>query len=223
MEYKNYSEEEEEIESSEDEKSYEGYKQPITGMTGMTGMSDPNKSDCSDGSDDEDEIQNSMFKSKKGNNKVDQAISTEGLAPYLYDDIMDKNLKMSLGKCIFCTKFYSEDMLIPADKNEERQCYHCLFWMNYAPESRKLVDGTCGLLIVDYVLKCKDIHLIDDCTRKSDSGGCILCEFNLGIPITDVKDGHKLSNNFADGMHGYTEDDDVDVHVNEEKEYVIDI
>jgi len=162
----------------------------------------------------------------KGMQNSNNVVSTDGVPQYMYDDIMDKNLRNSLGHCIFCTKYYIEDMLVAEDKNKERQCYHCLFWMNYAPESRKLVDGKYGMLIVDYILKCKDIHVVADCTRNSDSGGCYLCEYSVGLIPTDVKESNKLSNNFADGVGSYNEDDDVDFddrHQHTSEEYVVEI
>jgi hypothetical protein len=190
-------------------------------------MSDGDQSYNEDDYDnDNNNNNNNNSNNNKGMQNSNDVVSTDGIPQYMFDDIMDKNLRNSLGHCIFCTKYYSEDMLVPEDKNKERQCYHCLFWMNYSTESRKLVDGKYGMLIVDYILKCKDIHIVADCTRNSDSGGCYLCEYSVGLIPTDVKESNKLSNNFADGVGSYNEDDDVDFddrHQNASEEYVVEI
>lgn len=132
---------------------------------------------------------------QKPKNEYSQEISTEGITMEEMSEL-DINIKnLNLKQCTYCNKFYKEDMIIPVidDTNNESQCWHCLFWMNYTIPSRNLVDGTYGMTIVEYILKCKDVHEIASCTRNSDNGGCFLCEYNLGIPITDIKDLHKLN------------------------------
>lgn len=134
-------------------------------------------------------------------------VSSEGV---MHNNLYNMENKNALGGCLYCNKYYSEDMLVPADKKDDRQCYHCLFWMNYSVENRKHVDGVFGMTIVDYINKCKDIHEMDTCIRKSDSGGCFLCEFNMGLPVTDVKDLNKLYYNSNDGLPDHPEDDEID-------------
>jgi hypothetical protein len=136
-------------------------------------------------------------------------VSTEGIPGMLYNNV-DKNLSKTVALCFLCEKIYMNDMLVPSEINTERQCYHCLFAMNYPVTNRKKVDGTFGMFIVDYILKCKDVHELDACTKKSDSGGCFLCEYNLGIPITDVKNLEKLNYNFDNELPDHPEDDIVD-------------
>lgn len=156
-----------------------------------------------------------MFPMK--NNKFGSVtyISTEGITVYSLDEI-EKELLKNSDVCSLCQKFYNNDMLIPAEKGTERQCYHCLFSMNYPVGNRKHVDGMMGMTIVDYIFKCKDIHMSDICTMKSDSGGCFLCEYNIGLPITDVKDLDKLYSNVTSqscdmsGNGNRDDDDEVD-------------
>ena len=126
-----------------------------------------------------------------------ELVTTEGLTPVELDGFHGNNvLKASLRMCNYCNKYYRQDMIVPANPEnkdpDETQCWHCLFWMNYAVGVRKSVDGKYGMTIIDYILKCKDIHEMDKCTRNNDSGGCFLCEHNLGLPLTDVKDLHRL-------------------------------
>jgi len=136
-------------------------------------------------------------------------ISTEGITVMSLDEI-DKNLAKTIGICSFCQRIFNNDMLIPAEQGIERQCYHCLFTMNYPIKNRVHVDGTLGLSIADYILKCKDVHVLDMCTRKSDNGGCFLCEYNLGIPITDIKELEKLYNGNNEYCFDQNGDDEVD-------------
>lgn len=118
-------------------------------------------------------------------------ISTEGVYGQELKLFGFKKLS-DIKQCSICEKYYKLDMIVP-NYDQESQCWHCLFWMNYSISTRKNVDGTYGLSIVDYILKCKDIHEIDKCKRNSDSGGCFLCEYNLGLPLTDIKELDKLS------------------------------
>jgi hypothetical protein len=126
-------------------------------------------------------------------------VSTEGIAmDELPNQGLDANslfLKYGLKQCGFCNKFFKQDMIIPnkSGGQDDTQCWHCLFWMNYSVQTRKQVDGSHGMTIADYIMKCKDIHEIKTCTRNSDSGGCFLCEYNLGLPLTDIKDVYKLN------------------------------
>jgi hypothetical protein len=110
-------------------------------------------------------------------------VSTEGANE---DDLQQLNIdKINLHQCLICFKYFKEDMVVPLD-GQDQQCWHCLFWMNYSIDLRKQVDGAYGMSIAEYILKCKDVHTSDTCTRNSDNGGCFLCEFNIGIPITDI-------------------------------------
>ena len=165
----------------------------------------------------EDQYSNNYFNNKQPNNNTNaminddlsadqnkqeqlEYISTEGASQQELAEfkINLKNVK----QCTFCNKFFKADMIVPSDNDKGKnkgkdliddQCWHCLFWMNYSIPTRQSVDGTYGMNIADYILKCASIHLSDTCTRNSDSGGCFLCEYNLGIPVTDIKDLDKLN------------------------------
>lgn len=154
--------------------------------------------DYSSESEEEECISNAKpFKSPKPQkpifdiNKVD----TEGISPEL-GAYLSNGLKKILKGCNTCNKWFKEDMMVKfKDINAESQCYHCLYWLNYLPNVRKQVDGAYGLSIAEYILKCKDNHNQPTCKRGGDYGGCFLCEAILGIPITDIKDAHKLNPN----------------------------
>jgi len=177
------------------------------------------------GSDYEDEdlpamVQNPSFglNDPKVQEQLSQ-ISTEGVSVYEMADLHLNASKLDLKQCAFCNKFFKQDMVVPIlndnkkNKNtvDEIQCWHCLFWMNYPVSSRKNVDGILGMTIVDYILKCKDVHEMATCTRNSDSGGCFLCEYNLGFPLTDVKDLYKLSDSSEVPDHPIEDDDRIEM------------
>lgn len=162
-------------------------------------------SDTDDSEDEGVETEPIGGTSKNGslNNNQDQnvQITTEGTTQYDLSQFYSNIKALDLKQCTFCNKFFKKDMVVPvfdnkgSDNNayDETQCWHCLFWMNYPIPSRKHVDGTYGMTIVDYIIKCKDVHELATCSRNSDSGGCFLCEYNLGFPLTDVKDLYKLT------------------------------
>ena len=151
--------------------------------------SDDNNDNNSDNSLDDfikpiNKINSKTYKSKKSNVKpllpnssadLLNQVTTEGIE---HHDL--KKQKVKLKQCEYCNKYYNNDMILSypdggkKKKNisDELICWHCLFWMNYSISARKTVDGVFGLTIVDYILKCKDVHECQTCTRKSDSGGC---------------------------------------------------
>jgi len=137
-------------------------------------------------------------------------ITTEGITD-VEISIMNMQDKKSLKICECCFKYYSQDMLVSQlVDSDPATCYHCLFWINYGTNIRKDVDGiNGGLTICEYIIKCKDIHETNSCIRKSDTGGCFLCEFNLGMLITDIKDGDKLYTHdvYNDLMPDHPDDD----------------
>ena len=120
-------------------------------------------------------------------------ITTEGLSLQDLDGADYTSVKENIKGCNYCGKYYKLDMCIPTfEKDDDVSCWHCFFWMNYSLAIRKNADGVYGMTIVDYILKCSAIHETDKCQRNTDSGGCFLCEYNLGLPVTDIKDLHRL-------------------------------
>ena len=75
------------------------------------------------------------------------------------------------------------------DSSGDGVCFHCIFWTNYSPECRQLVDGVYGKTIVEYVLECKDTHNKDTCSK----GACFLCDALNGVPIEGIMDGEVLT------------------------------
>jgi hypothetical protein len=158
---------------------------------------------------DEDVYENSETEPKVDNvnkpvtNSQAQVVSTEG------SDFNTGNLK----NCMICNKFYNDDMIVDI-KFADETCYHCYYWMNYSMNERKKVDGQDGKFISDYINKCKDIHLIDNCKRRSDAGGCFLCEHLLGLPIDGVKN-YKSNNTINEPMYQDVADDDDDGNISD--------
>lgn len=118
--------------------------------------------------------------------------------------------KKTLKKCSFCFRNYNLDMLVDSD-SIEIMCWHCLFWLNYDPNSRKDVDGNLGMTISDYILKCQDNHNMECCTKRTDQGGCFLCEYKLGYVLPDIKDPWKIYD-----MDKITSDNKDDITIKDE-------
>lgn len=121
---------------------------------------------------------------------ADNEISVNGIDAEIIQNF-PYHKKQSAKQCQICSKFYSKDMITKVDN--ENQCYHCIFWMNYSPETRMNVDGVYDLTIADYILKCYSSHDSESCTRNiPDYGGCFLCDFINKIPIFDIIDVEKI-------------------------------
>ena len=101
-------------------------------------------------------------------------------------------------QCSYCQKFYNNTqqpkMFTTEFSEGEPVCFHCIFWMNYDIASRPHVDGVYGMTIVEYVMECKDLHDKATCTRNSDAGGCLLCDYLNGVPIDNVLGADVLIN-----------------------------
>jgi hypothetical protein len=184
-------------ESSASEISEEKYNKTV-GTYDNDVPSDDDDNNDDDNNDDMPGLEAEVEDSKlSGNNDTDdntEGVSFQSNQYYKLGSQAAKKLKL----CNTCGKLYENDMVnvnVFDEKDPDKNdiiCWHCLFWMNYEIKMRKEVDGLYGMKIVDYILKCKDNHNVDSCTRKSDSGGCHLCEYLCGFPITDVKDSFKL-------------------------------
>lgn len=147
-------------------------------------------------------------------------LTTEGLKETdLEYNKMSHAAKKTLKYCEMCGKFYSNDMMIG---NEGENCWHCFYWMNYDLACRHFSDGVYGLSIAEYVLKCKDDHDISTCTRRSDHGGCFICEFLMGFPIIDIKDAFLLYET-NETTYRVESDDDHDVDYDNDEDLVIDL
>lgn len=156
-------------------------------------------------------------------------IDSEGLSIGDYN-MLNKDSKTDLYLCNICGKYYKNDMIL--DSNEpEPQCLHCFYWLNSTMEVRNKIDGFCGKYIVDYIIKCRDTHVIDNCTRNSDQGGCFVCLHLLGIEIDGLKNAEKLVpklsvSDHKDEIFCYDQqDDDIsdELSADEYKGFTIDI
>lgn len=109
-------------------------------------------------------------------------LTTEGV---LYEK---KHSYKNLSQCTMCQVFYDADtMFMPLE--DDLTCSHCYYWMNYDETSRMNADvkyGILGLCVAKYVLKCNIDHDSTKCTRKTNTGGCFLCEYKIGIKIENI-------------------------------------
>lgn len=150
------------------------------------------------------------------NNKEDNVlISTEGISEednIVSNYVRSKNLK----KCDVCQRYYSLDMIVDPE-GLDSMCWHCLFWMNYDITCRKDVDGNLGMCIADYIYKCEKDHNMEICTKRTDQGGCFLCEYKLGYILSDIKDIWKIYD--LDKIN----DNQVELEIKDENDYLSDI
>ena len=143
-------------------------------------------------SEDEIEVKPKKSEKKKVYRSLSE-ISTEGVVGEspLYSglSLSDRN---GLLDCDACGKFFRTDMVTHTEGHWGKVCYHCLFFMHYVDRAK--VDGVDGRIrIVDYIQKCAATHKsLAVCPRKSDTGGCILCEYNFGIPLEGIKNPEVL-------------------------------
>jgi hypothetical protein len=138
----------------------------------------------------EEEIQ----EDNKQNININMTITTDGINET--DESyykLEKSLQNLLNKCSMCQKLYDKNMINNLDDSYNLICWHCFFWINYDVSLRSQCDGTHGLTIVEYVLKCRKDHNTNKCTRNSDSGGCFLCENIIGLDILNIIDGEKIN------------------------------
>lgn len=119
-------------------------------------------------------------------------ISTEGIDETKIKNINLKYVKI-IKQCHYCGKYFNKNLII---KNEDgQQCKHCLFWLNYDENTRLEFDKKCikqGFCIAEYILDCHKEHNTDNCTRKINGGGCLLCDFKMGIPILNIMNSNIL-------------------------------
>lgn len=130
--------------------------------------------------------------------KTDELTSTKEPKEYLTEG-SPTQLSGDMMACTFCQRYYAEDMFDPEDLMDDGMmdmlsCWHCFFWMNYEPKLRSQCDGVkSGMTIANYILKCRNNHVTAQCKRKTNIGGCFLCEHLEGFPIVDIIDGHKIN------------------------------
>jgi hypothetical protein len=93
--------------------------------------------------------------------------------------------KMNTKYCYSCNYYYPGDFVVQYNtsgfvNDDDWMCYHCLYWINYSPEQRILVDGVFGKTIAEYIIDCKEIHNQASCTRNPN---CFICNHLDGINI----------------------------------------
>lgn len=125
-------------------------------------------------------------------NKINEIIeiTTDGITDQQLSNLCSEE-KKNIKKCGFCFKNYKINMIVDVD-TDEIMCWHCLFWLNYAPDVRKQVDGNLGMTIAEYILQCHEYHNVDNCTKKTDQGGCFLCEYKSGYVFSDIDELWKI-------------------------------
>jgi hypothetical protein len=153
--------------------------------------SDEEELSCTDSEDEiEVEIENKpVYKKISKEEVVLPNLTSDGIVD---EKIAKKFPKDILRQCEFCHKYFDKKDMMITMSAENTVCLHCYFWINYDEGLRQLADGQFGIKIVDYILKCSKDHVMDQCQRKTDAGGCFLCEYQLGIKITNIRDPEKI-------------------------------
>jgi len=123
------------------------------------------------------------------NNNQNINITTEGLdESYLKN--MDLKYVQDIVQCHCCSKYYNKSLIINDFEGiGEQICKHCICWLNYTPETRLEFDSKCviyGFCIAEYILSCNESHDTTTCTRMTDQGGCLLCDYKLDLNIPNI-------------------------------------
>jgi hypothetical protein len=116
-------------------------------------------------------------------------ITTEGI-----DETVLKSINLvyiqDMIQCHCCAKYYNKSLIVADDVMGEQMCKHCLCWLSYSPETRLAFDTKCaslyGFCIAEYILTCHEAHDSSKCTRMTDQGGCLLCDYNLNLDIPNI-------------------------------------
>jgi hypothetical protein len=127
-------------------------------------------------------------------------ISTEGVESDKIKSI-NLNLVQDMIQCHCCAKYFNKNLIISDDSLGEQMCKHCVFWINYNPETRLEFDNKCalsGFCIAEYILTCYEAHDTGKCTRMTDTGGCLLCDYILGLDVPNILNPEMLPR-FANG------------------------
>jgi len=128
-------------------------------------------------------------------------ISTEGVDSDKIKSI-NLNLVQDMIQCHCCAKYFNKNLIISDDSLGEQMCKHCVFWINYNPETRLEFDKKCavsGFCIAEYILTCYEAHDTTKCTRMTDTGGCLLCDYILGLDVPNILNPEMLPR-FANGV-----------------------
>jgi len=154
-------------------------------------------------------------------------ITTEGISEHEKNNIKPG---YKLFQCNnHCDKWFTEDLMMPYTK-EEQQCYHCYFYFNYSQDSDKRAKtdskySSFGITIANYILACHKDH--KKCSRSTMSGGCYLCEHNMGFKLDGILNADMLydvsqsnTSNISSDSHpakNNVDDNTCDVIMNEDK------
>ena len=82
--------------------------------------------------------------------------------------------------CEVCDKYY-DNILIDATDKDFIKCTHCFYYLKYNDFQKGTVTDGEIVSLLEYFELCSDDHDMTNCTKNSDSGGCILCEHKIGM------------------------------------------
>lgn len=100
------------------------------------------------------------------------------------DSLKLPNLE-SYSLCDICDKYYAAEM-IDTTENTFIKCKHCWFFLKYEEFTSSEMTDLQKTNLSNYINAYANKHNSAKCTKKSDMGGCFLCEHNAGI-ILDCK------------------------------------
>jgi hypothetical protein len=101
------------------------------------------------------------------------------------DGVMAKDInKLQNAKnyslCEICDKYYEKDMIDPSNDGFVK-CVHCWFFLKYEDFTKNEVTSFEKETLLNYINTNNAKHNSTTCTKKSDTGGCFLCEYKKGI------------------------------------------
>lgn len=82
--------------------------------------------------------------------------------------------------CEICDRYYEKDMIDPSNDGFVK-CVHCWFFLKYEDFIKGDVDKFEKETLLNYINTNNVKHNSTTCVKKSDMGGCFLCEYKKGI------------------------------------------
>lgn len=106
-----------------------------------------------------------------------------------------------LQQCDYCQRFYTGELIIPTTEDDVTICQHCHFTLYYDLSARKEGDekyANFGISVSSYILNFAKDHNVEKCTKKTNMGGCFLCEYRNGFIIEGINNPELIYKNTAD-------------------------
>lgn len=151
-------------------------------------------------SSDDSDFENEYFDDDLDNNKNDynkitiinnnNCIGVDGINSK-FSNLINSNIMKKSVCCNTCHNIFPRNLVIKYEN--EKTCYHCVFWLLYKEVWDNSLDKKQISLLKKYIELCFEEHDFYNCKRAYN--GCILCELNVNLipdSINDYKNKQKL-------------------------------